>query len=298
MNMIEEETSTSEPIGDPVKRAGVFGYPRDPLRNRFVYVTISSRARGLSIGVNLNPDQQCNFDCAYCEVDRRVPPTGQVLDLEVLADELKATLASIISGRLFKQSPYSRVPASLLRLRHVAISGDGEPTLCPRFCEAVETIVHVRATSGGPFFKIVLITNASNLDAAQVQEGLRLFTRDDEIWVKLDVGTQAHMNLVNKSEVPMEKILANILLVARQRPVVVQSLFPALNGLAPSEEEIGRYIQRLKELTQAGAQISLVQIYSATRPTVNPECGHLPLRTLSRIMQAVRSQTGLNVEIF
>lgn len=298
MNMIVEETSTSESIGDLAKGAAVFGYPRDPLRNRFVYVTISSRARGLSIGVNLNPDQRCNFDCAYCEVDRRVPPTDQSLDLDVLADELKATLASMTGGHLFKQPPYSRVPASLLRLRHVAISGDGEPTLCPRFREAVETIVHVRATSGGPFFKIVLITNASNLDAAQVQEGVRLFTRDDEIWVKLDVGTQDHMDLVNKSEVPMEKILANILLVARQRPVVVQSLFPALNGCAPSEGDIEQYIQRLKELTLAGAQISLVQIYSATRPTVNSECGHLPLRTLSRIMQTVRSQTGLKVEIF
>ena len=190
------------------------------------------------------------------------------------------------------------MPPELLRLRHVAISGDGEPTLCPQFREAVEKVVHVRATSRGPFFKLVLITNASNLDAAQVQDGLRLLTRDDEIWAKLDVGTQAQMNLVNKSEVPIEKILSNILQVARQRPVVIQSLFPAVNGNAPREQEIEEYAQRLKELAAAGAQIPLVQIYSATRPTVDPQCGHLPLRSLSRLAQTVRNRTGLNAEIF
>jgi hypothetical protein len=106
------------------------------------------------------------------------------------------------------------------------------------------------------------------------------------------------MDLVNKTDVPIEKILSNILLLARQRPVIIQSLFPALNGQAPGELELDQYVRRLQELTKAGAQISLVQIYSATRPTVNWECGHLPLRTLSRIGQTVRSQTGLKTEIF
>jgi len=275
-----------------------FRYPRDYLGKHFVYVAISPRARGLSVGVNLNPDQQCNFDCVYCEVDRRAPGNFEPLVLTVLATELESTLSLVRSGALREQPLYSRVPPELLRLRHVAISGDGEPTLCPQFREAVETVVHVRATSRLGFFKIVLITNASNLDAPQVQDGLRLLTRDDEIWAKLDVGTQAQMNLVNKSEVPIEKILSNILLVARQRPVVIQSLFPAMNGSTPSEHDIEQYAQRLKELSTAGAQIPLVQVYSATRPTVNPNCGHLPLRTLSCIAQTVRSRTGLNVEVF
>jgi wyosine [tRNA(Phe)-imidazoG37] synthetase (radical SAM superfamily) len=276
----------------------IFGYPRDYLNNRFVYLTVSPRARGLSIGVNLNPDKQCNFECAYCEVDRRVPVANSALDLSVLAIELESTIALVTSGKLREQSPYSHMPPELLKLRHVAISGDGEPTLCPQFRAAVETIVHVRATSRALFFKIVLITNASNLDTPQVQDGLSLFTSDDEIWSKLDVGTQEQMNLVNRSDVPIEKILSNILLVARQRPVVIQSLFSAVNGYAPSEQDIGHYAQRLRELAAAGAQISLVQICSATRPAVNPQCGHLPLRTLSSIAQTVRSRTGLNVEIF
>jgi wyosine [tRNA(Phe)-imidazoG37] synthetase (radical SAM superfamily) len=290
------EQMSSPPLA--TRGGQVFGYPRDYLDNRCVYLTVSPRARGLSIGVNLNPDRRCNFDCVYCEVDRRSPVLQGALDLNLLAAELESTLALVTSGNLREQSPYSHMPSELLRLRHVAISGDGEPTLCPCFRAAVETVVHVRATSGGPFFKIVLITNASNLDAAEVQSGLRLFTLQDEIWIKLDAGTQAHLDSVNKSEVPMEKILSNILLVSRTRPIVIQSLFPALNGHAPSEQEIEQYAERLRELTVAGAQISLVQIYSATRPTVNPQCGHLPLRTLSRIAQTVRNRTGLKAEIF
>src|SRR5436190_11875706 len=135
----------------PKTAAASFSYPRDFLGNRFVYLTVSPRARGLSIGVNLNPDRHCNFDCVYCEVDRRSPVLAGALDLKVLAEELESALGLVTSGDLRAQPPYSQMPSELLQLRHVAISGDGEPTLCPCFRAAVETVVHVRATSGGLF---------------------------------------------------------------------------------------------------------------------------------------------------
>lgn len=275
-----------------------FGYARDYLGHRLVYLTISPRARGLSMGVNLNPDRRCNFDCVYCEVDRRRPAPDATMDMHLLAQELESTLALVNSGKLRDRLPYARVPAELLQLRHVAISGDGEPTLCPQFLAAMETVVHVRAVAPAGFFKTVLITNASNLQGPGVQEGISLLTGADEIWAKLDAGTQQYMNAVNKPEVPLEVILANILHLARQRPVIIQSLFPSVRGSAPGENEIEQYALRLKELAAAGAQIPLVQIYSATRPTTNRDCGHLPLRTLSRIAQAVRGATGLRVEVF
>jgi len=51
-------------------------------------------------------------------------------------------------------------------------------------------------------------------------------------------------------------------------------------------------------LKDAGAQIPLVQIHSATRPTQHSECGHLPLNALSRIARQVREVTGLRAEGF
>jgi len=277
---------------------GVFGYPRDFLGNRFVYIAISPRARGLSLGVNLNPDKQCNFDCAYCEVDRTAPALTSDLNLDTLSSELRTALMLVNNGKLREHPLYSRLPSDLLLLRHVAISGEGEPTLCPQFREALETVVHVRATSPVGFFKIVLITNASNLDDAGVLEGLRLLTRDDEIWAKLDAGTQAYMDRLNKPNVPLHRVLSNILLVARHRPVVIQSLFSAVHDEGPSGQEIEEYARRLKELKDSGAQIPLVQIYSATRPTPHSECGHLPLRVLSEIARTVRRVTGIPAEVF
>jgi hypothetical protein len=51
-------------------------------------------------------------------------------------------------------------------------------------------------------------------------------------------------------------------------------------------------------LERGGAKIKLVQIYSATRPVKNSDCGHLPLRELYRIARRVREQTSLPVEVF
>lgn len=283
----------------PVPRETAVGRPRDFLGNYFVYAVISSRARGLSLGINLNPDKFCNFDCVYCEVDRHPSPPGLKLDVDVMAAELRRTIAFVQQGRLRELPDYHALPDELLQLRHVALSGDGEPTLAPLFADAVEAVIRVRALGGFPFFKIVLITNGTGLDQPQIQEGLKHFTQADEIWVKLDSGTQEYLNRVARpTGVTLEKVLQNILLIARARPVVIQSLFPGVNGEEPTAAEIEAYAHRLKELQAEGAQISLVQIYSATRPMFHADCGHLPLRTLSHIAQVVRRITGLKAEVF
>ena len=278
MNMSAKLCAVEETNGARTsKTETAFGCPRDFLGNRFVYVVISPRARGLSIGLNMNPDKFCNFDCVYCEVNRDVPPAERELDVGVMAVELEKTLFLIHSGGIRQLAGYGGLSPELLRLRHVAFSGDGEPTLCVNFAEAVQSVVHVRAR-GFPFFKMVLITNGTWLDLPPVQEGLRYFTRDDEIWIKLDAGTQAYMDRVNRSEVSLDKVMENARLIGRKRPIIIQSLFPLIAGQEPPPEEIDQYIQRLRELKDGGAMISLVQIYSATRPTAHSECGHLPFK--------------------
>lgn len=265
---------------------------------RFVYTVVSPRARGLSVGVNMNPDKHCNFDCGYCEVNRLEPGRESRLDVAVMVAELERTLELVRSGALRDRPCYRAAPPELLELRHVTLSGDGEPTLCPNFTEVVETVVHLRARGRFPFFKLVLITNASGLDRPEVAQGLGLFTSRDEVWAKLEAGTQGYMDRVNRPDCPLEKITGNILQLARQRPVVIQSLFSSIGGETPPASEIEAYVQRLRELKEAGAQIPLVQIYSATRPTPHSQCGHLPLRTLSNIAQRVREVCGLKAEVF
>ncbi len=278
--------------------ATAFGCPRNFLDNRFVYTVVSARARGLAIGINMNPDRFCNFDCLYCEVDRKLPAAERELDVGVMAEELDKTLCLVRSGKIREHAAYRELSDELLQLRHVALSGDGEPTLCPNFAEAVQVVVHVRARSPHSFFKLALITNGTGLDLRPVQGSLQYFTHDDEVWIKLDAGTQDYMNRVNRGAVPLEKVIANIVLVGRQRPVIIQSLFPSVLGQEPPQEEIDEYILRLNDLKQAGARISLVQIYSATRPIAHPDCGHLPLKKLSQICQRIKAETGLRAEVF
>jgi wyosine [tRNA(Phe)-imidazoG37] synthetase (radical SAM superfamily) len=194
--------------------------------------------------------------------------------------------------------PYTNIPPDLLKLRHVALSGDGEPTLAPKFLETVEAVVHVRAQGLFPFFKIVLVTNASGLDRPEVQAGLTLLTTRDEVWAKLDAGSQGWMDFINHADVPLDKTLNNILLIARKRPIIIQSLFCQVGSAVPSTAEIEEFAMRLRDLKQRGADIGLVQIYSATRPTPHSNVRHLPLRSLSEIAETIRRVAGVPAETF
>jgi wyosine [tRNA(Phe)-imidazoG37] synthetase (radical SAM superfamily) len=291
----------SVPAATPARHgfsAAPFGSPRNFLSNRFVYAVISQRARGLSIGVNLSPDKYCNFNCLYCEVNKDEPVHDRKMNLRVLSTELQSLLALTFQGRLREFPGFHHTPEELLQLKSVALSGNGEPTLSPSFVEVVNEVIHIRSLGRFPFFKIVLITNGSGLDSPEVRGGLKNFTAEDEIWVKLEAGTQAYLDRVNRANLTLKKLMSNILLIARERPVVIQSLFPLIDGEDPPSDEIDEYVHRLKELKADGAQISLVQVYSAHRPPHRPTCGHLPLKVLSRIAQRVREATGLKAEVF
>jgi wyosine [tRNA(Phe)-imidazoG37] synthetase (radical SAM superfamily) len=289
-------TPNFEANGDPSSLP--FALPFDRCGNRFVYTVISPRARGLSVGVNMNPDTFCNFDCCYCETNRIRRAMELKLDVNEMLIELERTLEMVHDGRIRERETYKRLPAELLQLKHVTLSGDGEPTLSPQFREAVEGVLLVRARGSAGCFKLVLVTNGSGLNLPHVRESLGLFRSTDEVWIKLDAGTQEHMSRVNKSQTPLSEIVDNIRTIGLQRPVVIQSLFPTINGEGPSESEIEAYVGVLQGLKSDGAQITNVQIYSATRPTVHSECGHLPLRDLTRIARRVREAAQVPAEVY
>jgi wyosine [tRNA(Phe)-imidazoG37] synthetase (radical SAM superfamily) len=199
----------------------------------------------------------------------------------------------------FRTMPaYNRTPADLLQLKEVALSGDGEPTLCPNFSQVVEAVTHVRARGRFPFFKIVLITNCTGLQLPNVREGIEMLTLRDQVWVKLDGGTQTYMDRVNRADISLAQVMESILAIGKERPIVIQSLFPLIHGMEPAPDEIEAYVARLRELQAGGAKIDLVQIYSAHRPARYSGCGHLPLRSLSAIARRVRDETGLRAEVF
>src|SRR6266516_637490 len=154
----------------------------------FVYPVISRRSGGLSLGINLNPDKVCNFDCIYCEVDRRTPGKVSQVDLNQMRDELAAMVHFVRDGGLAKEPKFDELPSFITRnLKDIAFSGDGEPTLIHNFAECVQVVAEVKRAEGVDRTKIVLMTDAAGLDNAYVRRGLEIMdAHNGEIWGKLD----------------------------------------------------------------------------------------------------------------
>lgn len=265
----------------------------------FVYPVISRRSRGLSVGVNLNPDKRCNFDCVYCEVDRKVPGRAESIDLPQLRDELTWLLRYALEGGLATQPKFDEVPELTRHIRDIAFSGDGEPTMVPNFDECVRVVAEVRRELGLTETKLVLITDSAGLDKSSVKRGLELMDANNgEFWCKLDAGTEDYYKLVNRSAVKFERILKNLLETARVRPVVIQSLFLKTNGAPIPPDELAAYCQRLNEIVRSGGQIREVHAYTVARPTPEPWATRLTREELAAIAATIRTQTGLRVEVF
>lgn len=266
--------------------------------NLYVYPVISRRSKGLSVGINLNPDKLCNFGCVYCSVDRESPPRTREVDLDVLAEELDRMLALAASAEIWQSQPISAAPPELRRLNDLAFSGDGEPTSYPRFGEACRIAADSLNKHSLTDVKIVVITNATLLHRPAVAQALEfLDAHNGEIWAKLDAGTEQYYRYVERTSIPLSRVIENIAAAGRIRPIVIQSLFMRLQETPPCDNEIGAYIKRLSELQAGGCQIKLVQIYTVARKSAEAFVSPLPDAQLDEIAAKVRS-LKLNVETY
>jgi wyosine [tRNA(Phe)-imidazoG37] synthetase (radical SAM superfamily) len=274
-------------------------HPRSFEANRYVYPVLSRRARGISIGVNLNRDKACNFHCVYCQVDRAECQTGEPVDLARLDAELDAAVVLVTSGRLFDGVKFATTPPSLRRLNDIALSGDGEPTARPEFPEAVRVCAEVRRRHGLEDVKLVLITNASLFHLDRVRRGLEILDANGgEIWAKLDAGTEAYYTQVARSAVPWRRIFDNLVEAARTRPLVIQSLFMRIDGDPPADAELDAYGDRLSEILAAGGRIKEVQIHTVARRPAEAWVAALADDEVDAIGDRVRARTGLPVSTF
>jgi wyosine [tRNA(Phe)-imidazoG37] synthetase (radical SAM superfamily) len=265
----------------------------------YCYPVISRRSKGLSIGVNLNPDKACNFDCIYCQVDRTVLPVIRKVDLSVVAAELDALIASALDGRLWQAPPFDVMPEDQRVIRDIAFSGDGEPTTYPAFADAVEVSAAARQRHGLTDTKLVLITDACYLTKPEVCRGLAIMDENNgEVWAKLDAGTEDYYQRVNRPNYPLAHVVANITNAARVRPVVIQSLWMRVRGEPPSAREVEAFCDRLMDIQNAGGQLKLVQVYTIARRTTEAYATALTAVELARVAEVVRRRLTLPVETY
>jgi len=272
---------------------------RNFAENRYVYAVVSRRSKGVSIGVNLNPDKVCNFDCVYCQVERKTPPVVRDVDEVRLLDELDEMLDLVTTGRLFEHERFRQTPPALRRLNDVAFSGDGEPTTCPRFLEIVRAVPELKRRRGLDEVNLVLITNATMFHRPPVREALAVLDANNgEIWAKLEAGTQAYYQQIDRTTIPLRRVLDNIAEAARIRPIVIQALFLRLHGNPPPAAELEAFCERLNEVLQAGGRIQLVQVYTVARVPAETFVDSLSNAEVDAIVDLVRQRTGLAAEPF
>jgi len=272
-------------------------HDRDVTSMTYVYPVVSRRAGGVSVGVNLNPNRKCNWQCIYCQVpglSKGLPPA---VDLGQLREELRALLDDIVHGEFLARA----VPPHARRLHDVALSGNGEPTLSPQFSEVVDLVGEVLSEFDllGRV-RVVLITNGSRVQSAQVRPALRRLSElGGEIWFKLDLATRDGIASVNRANVSAETHLARLRDAAGLCPTYVQTCMFRRRGEPPSDDELTAYLHALRTLHVDGSRLLGVLLYSLARPSQQPEATELaPVEPawLERLATRIRS-IGLDVRV-
>jgi wyosine [tRNA(Phe)-imidazoG37] synthetase (radical SAM superfamily) len=245
-------------------------HSRDAAGMRYVYPVVSRRAGGISIGINLNPNNACNWRCVYCQVPdlkRGGPPP---IDLVLLEAELEEFLRRTASADFLAQL----APPGARRIVDIAFSGNGEPTSAAEFGPALDIVEHVLARHDllGSV-KIRLITNGSLVDRVRVREALKhLGQLGGEAWFKVDAVAPAPTFRINGVRLNADTVRRRLRLCAGLVPTWVQTCVFEWDGAPPAEAEVAAYLEFLASVRDAVAGVLL---YGLARPSLQPEAGRL-----------------------
>lgn len=239
---------------------------RDSAGLTYVYPVVSRRAGGVSIGINLNINNACNWACVYCQVPELTRGGPPPIALDLLESELRKFLLAVLTGDYLERE----VPPEMRRLVDVAFSGNGEPTSAAGFPEAVSRVENVlREFSLIKSVPIRLITNGSLMHRRAVREGVgRIGALNGEVWFKVDRATEAGVACVNQVSFSLERTRAALLQCADLADTWVQTCWFALDGAVASESEQRAYLELLDSVKD---KIKGVHLYGLARPSLQPE---------------------------
>ena len=239
----------------------------------YVYPVVSRRAGGVSLGINLNTNNACNWRCIYCQVPDLIRGAPPPVDLDLLKNELSIFLDQILRGSYLEDE----VPEGQRRLNDIAFSGNGEPTVAPNFLDAVQAVYDVRARGKVPdAVKTVLITNGSLMHQAKVIRGVKeLVSINGEVWYKIDRATGKGARLINDTKVSKSRIITNLAASANACPTWIQTCLFKLDGLNPSDSDLDAYCELINEVKTSGIPLKGILLYGLARDSFQPEAARL-----------------------
>ncbi len=282
---------------DPVKPLSTINHDRDSAALRYVYPVVSRRAGGVSVGINLNPNNACNWRCIYCQVPFLTRGSAPPIDLAILENELRDFLGELLHGDFMQ----SRVPEGARRINDIALSGNGEPTSSAEFVQVIELIARVRSAVALPAtVKTVLITNGSLLYRSAVQQGLRDIAKlNGEVWFKLDRASAAGMQRVNDTRTSMDKVRDNLIAAIACCPTWLQTCWFALDGEPPSRQDEDDYLGFISALLRDGHKPQGVLLYSLARPSMQVEAPRLSALSAEQLQAFAERivKLGLHVKV-
>ena len=272
----------------------VSDHNRDVSGLRYIYPVVSRRAGGVSIGINLNINNACNWSCIYCQVPNLVRGTPPPVALDVLEQELRSFLTNVLNGDFMQR----HVAEADRYLKDLAFSGNGEPTSAKELPQAMVLVEKVLLDFDllGTL-KIRLITNGSLTDKQPILDSIgHLAKCNGEVWFKVDAATKASIARINDVNLNPQSVIQRLRNCAKACPTYVQTCMFALDGAPPDEAEIVAY---LALLDQVASDLQGVYLYGLARPSLQAEAerlNRLPPEWLETMAQRIRRH-GLTVHV-
>ena len=281
----------------------VSDHNRDVSGMKYVYPVVSRRAGGVSIGINLNVNNACNWRCVYCQVPDLKRGTPPPVELEILEAELRSFLNYAIYGDFMERY----VAEGDRHLKDIAFSGNGEPTSAKEYPEVITLVekilreFNLLGNKAGDVvidpIKVRLITNGSLMDKQTVLDSVSHLSKcNGEVWFKVDAGTKEGISRINDVSLNPQSHIARLVKCATACPTFIQTCMFGLDGEPPTEAHITAYLElisHVKELVQG------VHLYGLARPSYQVEAerlSRLPEAWLEAVAQRIR-HLGLVVHV-
>lgn len=274
----------------------VSDHNRDVSGLKYVYPVVSRRAGGVSIGINLNVNNACNWRCVYCQVPNLARGTPPPIELEVLERELRSFLTYALHGDFMQRY----VAEGDRHLQDIAFSGNGEPTSAKEFPEVlvlVEKVLREFNLLGDVMvenqpnpIKVRLITNGSLMDKPTVQDSISHLAKcNGEVWFKLDAGTKAGIARINDVNINPQSHIARLKHCAELCPTFIQTCLFAMDGEPPHENDIQAYLALISQVQHV---VRGVHLYGLARPSYQaeaPRLSRLSSEWLEAVAQRIRA---------